>query len=116
MLGVDVGRPWNFYWVLLPWHWNLHSPLLEIAVCMSLYATVPLFLENLPPLFEYFIYEYPKWRGIAEVLRKSPGEGLSLHHRPRLHPADHAPVFAGCADDAGRQPREYSLADAVACP
>ncbi len=67
MLGVDVGRPWNFYWVVLPWQWNLHSPLLEIAVCMSLYASVPLFLENLPPLFEYIIYEYPKWRGIAET-------------------------------------------------
>ena len=66
MLGVDVGRPWNFYWVVMPWQWNLHSPLLEIAVCMSLYASVPLFLENLPPLFEYLIYEHPKWRGFAE--------------------------------------------------
>ena len=67
MLGVDVGRPWNFYWVVMPWTWNLHSPLLEIAVCMSLYATVPLLLENLPPLFEYLIYEFPQWRGIAEA-------------------------------------------------
>ncbi len=66
MLGVDVGRPWNFYWVVMPWTWNLHSPLLEIAVCMSLYASVPLFLENLPPLFEYIIYEWPQWRGVAE--------------------------------------------------
>ena len=49
-----------------PGTWNLHSPLLEIAVCIVLYATVPLFLENLPPLFEYVIYEYPKWRGSAE--------------------------------------------------
>jgi Ni/Fe-hydrogenase subunit HybB-like protein len=65
MLGVDVGRPWNFYWVAWLPTWNLHSPLLEIAVCMSLYASVPLFLENLPPLFEYLIYEHPKWRGIA---------------------------------------------------
>jgi Ni/Fe-hydrogenase subunit HybB-like protein len=71
MLGVDVGRPWNFYWVVMPWTWNLHSPLLEIAVCMSLYASVPLFLENLPPLFEYIIYEYPQWRGIAEFCEKA---------------------------------------------
>ena len=71
MLGVDVGRPWNFYWVVMPWHWNLHSPLLEIAVCMSLYASLPLLLENLPPLFEYVIYEFPKWRGIAEFCEKS---------------------------------------------
>jgi len=66
MLGIDVGRPWNFYWVLLPWHWNLRSPLLEVAVCISFYATVPLLLENLPPLFEYVIYEFPNWRGVAE--------------------------------------------------
>ena len=65
-LGVDVGRPWNFYWVAWPFTWNLHSPLLEIAVCIMLYATVPLFLENLPPVFEYIIYEFPKWRGVAE--------------------------------------------------
>ncbi len=71
MLGVDVGRPWNFYWVMLPWQWNLHSPLLEIAFCMSLYATVPLFLENLPPVFEYVIYEYPKWGGIARFCEKA---------------------------------------------
>jgi len=70
MLGVDVGRPWNFYWVVMPWTWNLHSPLLEIAVCMSLYASVPLFLENLPPLFEYIIYEWPQFRGIAEFCEK----------------------------------------------
>ena len=69
-LGVDVGRPWNFYWVAWPATWNLHSPLLEIAVCIMLYATVPLFLENLPPLFEYIIYEFPKWRGPAEFCEK----------------------------------------------
>jgi Ni/Fe-hydrogenase subunit HybB-like protein len=71
MLGVDVGRPWNMYWLIAPWTWNLHSPLLEIAVCMTLYATVPLFLENLPPLFEYVIYEQPKYRGLAEACERA---------------------------------------------
>jgi Ni/Fe-hydrogenase subunit HybB-like protein len=71
MLGVDVGRPWNFYWVMLPWQWNLHSPLLEIAFCMSMYAVLPLFLENMPPVFEYVIYEFPKWRGVAEFCEKA---------------------------------------------
>jgi Ni/Fe-hydrogenase subunit HybB-like protein len=69
-LGIDVGRPWNFYWVVWPFTWNLHSPLLEIAVCIMLYATVPLFLENLPPVFEYIIYEYPKLRGAAEFCER----------------------------------------------
>src|SRR5208282_3340057 len=27
LLGVDVGRPWNVYWVLFPWKWNVHSPM-----------------------------------------------------------------------------------------
>ena len=67
MLGIDVGRPWNFYWIIFPWHWNLRSPLLEVAVCITFYACVPLLLENLPPLFEYLIYEHPKHRGLAEA-------------------------------------------------
>jgi Ni/Fe-hydrogenase subunit HybB-like protein len=54
MLGVDVGRPWNFYWFFFPWHWNVHSPLLEVAVCMTVYASIPLFLENIPAILEYF--------------------------------------------------------------
>jgi len=52
LLGVDVGRPWNFYWILFPWNWNLHSPMAEVAICMSVYAAIPLALENLPPLLE----------------------------------------------------------------
>jgi Ni/Fe-hydrogenase subunit HybB-like protein len=52
LLGVDVGRPWNFYWILFPWNWNLHSPMAEVAICMSVYAAIPLALENLPPVLE----------------------------------------------------------------
>ena len=52
LLGVDVGRPWNFYWVLFPWKWNVHSPMAEVAICMSVYATIPLALENIPPILE----------------------------------------------------------------
>jgi Ni/Fe-hydrogenase subunit HybB-like protein len=52
LLGVDVGRPWNFYWVLFPWNWNVHSPMAEVAVCMSVYASIPLALENIPPILE----------------------------------------------------------------
>jgi len=61
-LGVDVGRPWNFYQVLMPWRWNPHSPLLEVALCMPLYACVPLFLENTPPLIERWYYTWPRFR------------------------------------------------------
>lgn len=76
MLGVDVGRPWNFYWVVMPWHWNTASPLLEVAVCVSLYATVPLFIENWPPLLEYVFYEWPQYRDIALKIEKVLGKIL----------------------------------------
>ena len=56
LLGVDVGRPWNFYWVLFPWNWNVHSPMAEVAICMSVYASIPLFLENIPPVLERLWY------------------------------------------------------------
>jgi Ni/Fe-hydrogenase subunit HybB-like protein len=70
MLGIDVGRPWNFYWVIMPWNWNTGSPLLEVAVCISLYASIPLFLENVPPLLEYVIYEQPKYKQLALTIEK----------------------------------------------
>jgi Ni/Fe-hydrogenase subunit HybB-like protein len=70
MLGIDVGRPWNFYWVVMPWNWNTGSPLLEVAVCISLYASIPLFLENVPPLLEYVIYEQPKYKQVALTIEK----------------------------------------------
>lgn len=51
-LIVDVGRPWNFYLVLFPWTWNLHSSLFEVAICMTAYVLFFLSFENIPPLFE----------------------------------------------------------------
>ncbi|MFZ0685254.1 MAG: Ni/Fe-hydrogenase cytochrome b subunit [Terriglobales bacterium] len=68
LLGVDVGRPWNFYWVLFPWHWNVHSPMAEIAICMSIYATIPLFLENIPPVLERLWHFDVRLQPIAEKL------------------------------------------------
>lgn len=65
-LGVDVGRPWNFYLVAMPWKWNPHSPLMEVCLCMPLYACVPLFLENTPPLIERWSYTWPAFRPYIE--------------------------------------------------
>ena len=70
MLGVDVGRPWNFYWIGAPWRWNLHSPLLEVAVCMSVYASIPLFLENIPAILDYFYDRRPDFRPRIEKFEK----------------------------------------------
>jgi Ni/Fe-hydrogenase subunit HybB-like protein len=55
-LGGDVGRPWNFWHVILPWNWNAHSAMLEVAVCMPLYCAIFLGFENLPMLLERIYY------------------------------------------------------------
>ncbi len=68
LLGIDAGRPWNFYWIMFPWNWNLHSPLAEVAVCMSVYALIPLAIENLPPLIERYWYLKPHARPRLEKL------------------------------------------------
>ena len=49
-LMVDLGRPWNIWRPML--HWNLHSPLFEVAMCVMLYLTV-LFLEFSPVILEH---------------------------------------------------------------
>ncbi|HVO63925.1 MAG TPA: Ni/Fe-hydrogenase cytochrome b subunit [Terriglobales bacterium] len=70
LLGIDAGRPWNFYWILFPWNWNLHSPLAEVAVCMSIYAMIPLAIENLQPVLERYYYLTPRWRPQIEQISK----------------------------------------------
>jgi Ni/Fe-hydrogenase subunit HybB-like protein len=65
---IDVGRPWNFWNIMLPWRWNTHSPLWEVALCMPLYAFFPLLLENTPPLLERIYYLYPNFRAAIRQL------------------------------------------------
>jgi Ni/Fe-hydrogenase subunit HybB-like protein len=71
-LLADLGRPWNFYHILFPNHWNLHSALFEVAICMPTYLVVFLFMENLPPIFERLKHHkdpklaalFTKWLGV----------------------------------------------------
>lgn len=49
---VDLGRPWNFWRLIDITNWNLHSVLLEIGVCVSLYL-VFLWLEMAPPFLDH---------------------------------------------------------------
>jgi Ni/Fe-hydrogenase subunit HybB-like protein len=50
-LGVDIGRPWNFWRIIFLSEWNIHSVLLEIAVCISIYL-VFLWIEMAMPMLE----------------------------------------------------------------
>jgi Ni/Fe-hydrogenase subunit HybB-like protein len=71
LLGIDAGRPWNFYWMLFPWKWNLHSPLAEVAICMSVYAMIPLAVENIPPVLERLWYFDSRLRpGVEKMERR----------------------------------------------
>ena len=61
-LGADVGRPWNFVWIVDPRRWNEHSVLLEVAVCMTSYVLLALDVENMPPLLERIYLRSPSSR------------------------------------------------------
>ncbi len=51
VLGIDIGRPWNFWRIVNPGWWNLHSVLLEVAVCISTYI-IFLWVEMAHPFLE----------------------------------------------------------------
>ncbi len=71
LLGIDAGRPWNFYWIVFPWKWNMHSPLAEVAICMSIYAMIPLAVENIPPVLERLWYFDSRLRPGVERLENA---------------------------------------------
>lgn len=56
-LVFDVGRPWNMYSLALPWRWNLHSALFEVAICMSAYVAIFLLFENTTYMVDQAILE-----------------------------------------------------------
>lgn len=47
----DIGRYWNMLNIFMPWHMNLHSPMLEVAVCIASYIFV-LWIEFSPVLLK----------------------------------------------------------------
>jgi Ni/Fe-hydrogenase subunit HybB-like protein len=74
-LLFDVGRAWNFWNIVLLPRWNTHSAMLEVAVCMLLYAFVFLLFENVPLVLERLYYTGGEGmratlRGAAPALRR----------------------------------------------
>ncbi len=51
-LLTDVGRPWNFWNMALPWRWNTESQLWEVAFAMPIYCALFLLYENGPMVVE----------------------------------------------------------------
>jgi Ni/Fe-hydrogenase subunit HybB-like protein len=50
---LDVGRYWQLYNIFLPWHMNLTSVLLEVALCVGIYVAV-LWIEFTPTFLTKF--------------------------------------------------------------
>ena len=51
ILLMDLGRWHKFYNILIPWYWNLHSFMLEVSLCITLYTGV-LIMEVAPAILE----------------------------------------------------------------
>jgi Ni/Fe-hydrogenase subunit HybB-like protein len=102
-LMIDIGRPWNIWRPMF--HWNLHSPLFEVAMCVMLYTTV-LALEFAPVVLERFSWAVPIIRflrratlplvilGIAlSTLHQSSLGTLFLLSGARMHPLWFSPLL-----------------------
>ncbi|MGM0759375.1 MAG: Ni/Fe-hydrogenase cytochrome b subunit [Thermodesulfobacteriota bacterium] len=50
---IDIGRYWQMHNVFLPWHANIHSALLEVALCIAAYCLV-LLIEFAPVILKRF--------------------------------------------------------------
>jgi len=70
LLGIatDVGRPWNFWNILLPWRWNMESAMWEISLAMPIYCFLFLAFENTPLIVERFWFRGSK--GQRDQIRK----------------------------------------------
>jgi Ni/Fe-hydrogenase subunit HybB-like protein len=78
----DLGHPLRFWHPIF--HWNLHSPMFEVAICVMLYTTV-LALEVSPVVFEGLDWRKPlKWVRAITIPLVIAGIVLSTMHQSSL--------------------------------
>lgn len=65
---VDLGRWWNVWELFVPSRWNLHSVLLEVALCVMAYAVV-LWIEVAPAVLERWAEKEGPLSRVAAALR-----------------------------------------------
>jgi Ni/Fe-hydrogenase subunit HybB-like protein len=80
VLVVDIGRWDQFYSVLMPWRWNLHSFMFEVAMSITMYFGV-LILELLSIVFERSRSVVVEWLHRLIVLIAGVGVLLSCVHQ-----------------------------------
>jgi len=61
---IDMGRYWQFYNLLLPWHMNFNAVMLEVGLCVATYILV-LVIEFAPAFLERI-----GAKGLLKVLNK----------------------------------------------
>ncbi len=106
-LLYDLGLPWRIWHPLV--HWQHHSVLFEVAMCVMLYLTV-LTLEFAPAVLEHPLFSGRVFRALLSGLRKATiplvitGIVLSTLHQSslgslflitpyRLHPLWYSPII-----------------------
>lgn len=72
---IDLGRWFNFYSLLLPWRYNHHSVLLEVALCIMGYTLVT-WIELFPAFVEkkdkYKFMQIGIFKKITEFIANNP--------------------------------------------
>jgi len=66
-LLYDLGLPWRIWHPML--HWQYHSVLFEVAMCVMLYLTV-LALEFLPVVLEHPFFNRPAFQRLLKGLKR----------------------------------------------
>ncbi len=66
-LLYDLGLPWRIWHPMV--HWQYHSVLFEVAMCVMLYLTV-LALEFAPVILEHPLFDRPGFRALLRGLKK----------------------------------------------
>ncbi len=106
-LLYDLGLPWRIWHPLV--HWQHHSVLFEVAMCVMLYLTV-LVLEFAPAVLEHPLFSGRVFRALLSGLKKATiplvitGIVLSTLHQSslgslflitpyRLHPLWYSPII-----------------------
>ncbi len=84
ILLMDLGRWHQFYKILLPPYWNLHSFMFEVSMCITLYTGV-LIMEVAPAILERLNWQEPLQAVRAlTVLIAGAGIVLSSVHQSSL--------------------------------
>ncbi len=84
VLVMDLGRWHQFYNVLIPWYWNIHSFMFQVSICLTIYMGIML-LEVAPAVLERLNWQKPlRLIGMLTVLTAGAGIVLSSLHQSSL--------------------------------